>query len=537
MKHIPVLIVGAGPTGLMMACELLRHNISFRIIDKKAEPTQGSNATWIQAHTLEIFDAIGIVDRFLKVGHKCEAINFYVKGKALANIPLTQIDSTYPFILMLPQRETERLLNKRLEESKVHVERSSELINIQQTGDEVISTVRHADGNVENIKSSWVIACDGANSTVRDKCQIPFPGEDLPEQFMVADAQMSSFLPANEIHVFFDKGTIFPDKGTIFSAFPWGSKEYRLTANLYQDAPRQSFNEHEVKEVVAERTYGNYIVESVSWITPFWIHGKIVDQMRHGSIFLVGDAAHIHSPAGGQGMNTGIQDAFGLAWKLALVIKGKSNQSLLNTYQEERFPIIKDIVTKANHLSNMSLFDKSFISKLRKFCHEISDNSDLSNKIAEQLTQINIHYKKSPIINYNEKPNAGSPQQGERAPNVKIDDSRTLYGYLHNTHHNILIFAGNRLTKEDLTKINKLKSLINEKFSDCVKMFIIAREQLNEIDYVILDPAGVIHQHYKIKHTATYIIRPDNYIGYYANGVDSSSIDAFLQQYLLTERH
>jgi len=465
MSHLPVLIVGAGPTGLTMACELERQDISFRIIDKKSELTQGSNATWIQTRTLEIFDAIGIIDRFLKIGHKCEAINFYVKGKALAKISLKKMDSAFPFILMLPQHETERLLNSKLEESKVAVERSVELINIQQTSNGVISTVRFADGRTENITSDWVIACDGANSTVREKCQISFPGEDLPEQFMVADAKMSSFLPADEIHVFFDKGTILPDKGTVFSAFPYGISQYRLSANLYQEVPRQSFSEKEVKEAVAERTYGNYIVESVSWISPFWIHDKLAEQMRKGSIFLAGDAAHVHSPAGGQGMNTGIQDAFNLAWKIALVIKEKAHPSLLYSYQEERYPIVKDVVTQADELTNMMLFDKSFISQLQNFSHDISNDPYLSQKTSEQLTQINVHYKKSPIIHYKEKPASTSPQQGERAPDVKINDSKTLYSYLRNSNHHILVFIEDKITKEDITQIKKLEKFSKRKMS------------------------------------------------------------------------
>jgi len=532
MSHLPVLIVGAGPTGLMMACELERHGIPFRIIDKKKEPTQSSNATWIQTRTLEIFDAIGIVDRFLKIGHQCEAINFYAKGKALAKIPLSQIDSTYPFILMLPQSETERLLNEKLKESKIRVERSLELVDIKQINNGVISIIKLPNGGTENITSDWIIACDGANSTVREKCQISFPGEDLPEQFMVADAKMSSFLPTNEIHAFFDKGTIFPEKGTLFSAFPWGSKEYRLSANLYLESPRQIFTEQEVREIVAERTYGNYIVDTVSWISPFWIHSKIVDQMQQGSIFLAGDAAHIHSPAGGQGMNTGIQDAFNLAWKLALVIKQKAKISLLNSYQEERFPIVKNIVNKTDFYTNMVLFDKSFSNKLKKFSHELSEHPHLSNKMGEQLTQIDIHYKKSPVINYEEKPNAKSPQQGERAPDVMINDSKKLYEYMSNSLHNILLFTGNNQEEHDLDKIKKLQHLIENKFSDFVKTFVITNEKVEKINNIIIDSTNAIHQRYKVNHFCTYIIRPDNYIAYYSHGIDLVVIEKFLQCYL-----
>lgn len=531
MSQLPVLIVGAGPTGLMMACELERHDIPFRIIDKKAELTQGSNATWIQTRTLEIFDAIGMVDPFLKKGHRCEAINFYVKGNQIVQIPLNQIDSTYPFILMLPQRETEHLLNKKLEESKVPIERSRELTNIKQTNTGIISTIRFPSGETENITSDWVIACDGANSTVREKCQIEFSGEDFPEQFMVADAKMSSFLPTNEIHVFFDKGTTFSEKGTLFSAFPLGSNDYRLSANLYQETPRQTFIEQEVREVVAERTYGNYIVDSVAWISPFWIHGKIVKQMRNGSIFFAGDAAHIHSPAGGQGMNAGMQDAFNLAWKLALVIKGKAPPSLLNSYQLERYSIVKEIVNQTDYFTNMMLFDKSFFNKLNKFSHKLLD-SNAAKKVSEELTQIKIHYKKSPVINYKEKTDIRSPRQGERIPDVLIGSSKRLYSYLKNIMHNILIFTGDNPSKSYLIKMDELQKLINKKFSDLVKLFFIANKNLLSGNNIISDTGGAIHQKFNVGAEAIYIIRPDNYVAYYSHKLDIVEVENFLKQYL-----
>lgn len=532
MSQLPVLIIGAGPTGLMMACELERHDIPFRIIDKKPEPTQGSNATWIQTRTLEIFDAIGMIDPFLKKGHQCEAINFYLKGKQIVQIPLNQIDSTYPFILMLPQSETERLLNEKLAESKIPVERSRELINIQQTNNGIISTLRFPSGETEDIISDWVIACDGANSTVREQCQIPFPGEDIPEQFMVADAKMSSYLPTEEIHVFFDKGTIFPEKGTLFSAFPWGSKDYRLSANLYSPVPRQTFHPHEIKEVVADRTYGNFIVESVSWISPFWIHGKIVDQMRHGSIFFAGDAAHIHSPAGGQGMNTGIQDAFNLAWKLALVIKRKALPSLLDSYQLERYPIVKEIVNQTAYLTNMMLFDKSFFRKLKKYSQDLSENSNLSKKISEELTQIKIQYKNSPAINYEEKLDIKSPHPGERIPDVLMEYSKHLYGYLQNTMHNVLIFTGDQPSKNDLASIDELQNLIKQKFSELVKVFVITNKNLPNVDNIISDKDGAIHQKFNVNEAAIYIIRPDNYIAYYSRKLDPIEIIGWIRRFL-----
>lgn len=531
--HLPVLIIGAGPTGLMMACELARHGIEFRIIDKNAEATKGTNATWMQTRTLEILEAMGIVDRFLKVGNRCKGVNFYVKGKQIVNIPLNISESIYPFILMLPQRDTERLLKERLDEFHVQIERSVELIDIKQTNDSVVSTVRLANGNTETITSHWVVACDGANSVIRNKCQISFPGKDLPEQFMVADAHMGSFLPKNEIHVFFDKGTIFPDKSTLFAAFPWGTKEYRLCANLYLERPRQTFTEQEVREVVAERTYGNYVVEKVSWISPFWMHTKIVDQMRHGSIFLAGDAAHTHAPVGGQGMNTGLQDAYNLAWKLALVVKGQANQSLLDSYQSERRPDAGKIVNETAFFIDMMLFDKSFVSKLKSFSQTVVHDALFAKKINRQLTQLDTHYQNSPVIDYHEIVNEKMPQQGEFAPFVLMNQSKKAYDFLNNEKHNILLFAGDNSTPETFEKMTELQKLLNANFSGLVNVVIIANEALRDVENMVIDVDGAIHKRYGVKTPFVYIIRPDHFIAYCSDKFDFDPVKNFLKKYLL----
>ncbi len=526
MDHLPVLIVGAGPTGLMMACELARHGIEFRIIDKKDQPATGSNATWIQARTLEIFDSMGIIDPFLKFGHPCHAINFYDQGKCLANLSLKNINSTFPFILMLPQRDTERFLNEKLEKMKIHVERSLELINIEQINNKVISTIKQPNGNTETITSDWVIACDGANSTIREKCQLSFPGEDIPEQFMVADAKMSSFLPTDEIHVFFNKGTIFPEKATLFAAFPWSPDQYRLNANLYFETPRQTYHEHEVKEMVAERAYGNFTIESVSWISPFWIHGRLVNEMQLNSIFILGDAAHLHSPAGGQGMNTGIQDAYNLAWKLALVIKHKAKPGLLKSFQSERYSVIKNIVDKTNSLTNSVLFDKHFFHELRTFSKTLLKKGQ-TEKMADELTQLSITYKNSPIIDYDLKPPKHSPKQGERAPNIKMNHSKTLYDYFSDNQHTILIFIGKG--KNITENLIKIRENLLMKFSDIAKIIFISNENAEE-ENVIADKNYHVHDAYHITNTAIYIIRPDNYISYFSEELNVKNIEMFFKK-------
>lgn len=524
LNNLPVLIVGAGPTGLMMACILAQYGIHFRIIDKKPERTLASNATWIQTRTIELLDQMGIVDRFTKAGHPCDAINLYTDGKHLSKLSLKNVDSIYPFILMLPQCETEKLLEDYLRESHHTIERSIELIDVKCSSNIVTSTLKYADGHTETVTSNWLIACDGANSIVREKCGLHFPGEDLKEQFMVADATINfSHMSKDEIHFFFDPGTVL-------AAFPLGKNRYRLAANLHLDYPRKNFYEQEVIELVQERAHGKYYVSDVTWISPFWIHGKVAEHMQKGPIFLVGDAAHIHSPAGGQGMNTGMQDAYNLAWKLALVIKDKAKSSLLESYESERNPIVKEIVAQNEHLTKLALFDENFLSRLKKLSQELANDSniDLEKKISNQLTQLNIRYENSPIINYEHKQHLLQP--GQHAPNQLVGQS-TLYRYFNITQHTILLFAGQNPTNETLEKISKLQKSLANQYPDLIKSYVVHKEQLNDLN-TIVDSHGSIHQSYQINNPAIYIIRPDTYISYYSEDLNIESIEKSLRTYL-----
>lgn len=525
-NRLPVLIVGAGPTGLMMACELARRNIDFRIIDKKPERTLTSNAVGIQPRTLELLDQIGIVDRFLKKGHFCNAIHLYIKGKSIGRIPLSKIDSPYQFALMLPQNETEKLLLERLLEFKKEVERPLELVTLKQENNSIIVTVKDSTGKTEIITSDWLIACDGANSMVRQACNIAFPGEDLPDQFVVADATMDSFESNTEIHVFFDKGTVF-------AAFALGSNKYRIGANIHQSNPRKIFIEKEVKEIVNERSYGNYNVTSVSWISPFWIHSKIVDQMDDGAIFLAGDAAHVHSPVGGQGMNTGIQDAYNLAWKLALVINGQAKPSLLDSYQKERYPIVKNVVDRTERFTKAGLFENPFLIKLRNMIFRILFHQPkLLKKISMMMTQLSFQYKKSPIIDFQQKISRKSPAPGKRAPDVAITANTRLFDYFRlSTQHTILLFTGTTLKNGDLASIKTLQLELKKAFPELVKVYLIAKNQLADDD-VIIDEYNKLHKRYNITNPAIYIIRPDNYIAYCSENLDAKIAVEFLKSYL-----
>jgi len=526
-NHIPVLIVGAGPTGLTMACELARRGIPFRIIDKKPERTLTSNAVGMQPRTIELLDQMGIVNQFLKEGNFCNAAHMHVKGKTLGRISFNQLDSFYKFVLMIPQSETERLLLDRLAEFNKEVERTLELIDLKQENNTVISTIKDSEGNTETLTSDWLIGCDGANSMIRQKSGIVFPGEDLPEQFVVADAQMDSFQSNTELHVYFNKGTLF-------AVFALGSNKYRIAANIHQSHPRKIFVEKEVKEIVNERSYGDYSVSAVSWISPFWIHSKIVNTMRSGAIFLAGDAAHIHSPAGGQGMNTGIQDAYNLAWKLSLVINGHANPTLLDSYHGERYPVVSKIVQRTERFTKAALFENPFLINLRNCVFKILfSQPKLLKKISMIVTQLAIQYKNSPVIDYQQSISRKSPRGGKRAPDVMITATSRLFDYLRDTRHHILLFPGQKAAEDQLIKMQQLQRWLNQTYPELVKTYIITKQKIADVDDTIIDLDNKIYNKYHIKGEAIYIIRPDNYIAYCANKVDQNSIQQFFARYLI----
>lgn len=503
VNNLPVLIIGAGPAGLLMACALAQSHIPFRIIDKKPARTQASNATWIQTRTLELFDQMGILSHFLKAGQRCDAIHLYTKGERLSRLSLKQIDSIYPFILMLPQSQTEAILEEHLQRLNKIVERSVELIDLNQQENQVTATLRHADGKEETVISDWLIACDGANSLVREQCGFHFSGEDLKEQFIVADADIDfSYLPRNEIHFFFDAGTVL-------AAFPLGKNRYRLAANLHLDYPRKFFTEREVIETVQERAHGNYYVTNVAWVSPFWIHGKIAEQLQKGRVFLVGDAGHIHSPAGGQGMNTGLQDAYNLAWKLAFVIQEKAAPSLLASYQQERYPVIQETIHQNDYFTKLALLDENFIPTLTAFSERLAkqQEGELEKKIGDQLTQLTIHYA----------------ENVKRAPNVRFDDT-TLYRYFSYDKYTVLLFTGENATDETLQNLRDVLSFIEKQYANLVQVYVVSTSASNDLKPVIADAHQVIHGAYHVKQAAIYMIRPDTYIAFSSNDIGLASI-------------
>lgn len=514
--QLPVLIVGAGPSGLAMACAFAHLKVPYRIVDKNSSPVSTSNAVWLQPRTLEFFNMLGAADAFLKKGNRCRGMSLQAGGKPLGRIPFDQNASPYPFVLMLPQKLTEKMLIEHLSQLGGTVERSVTVTDLSETPDHMLVTMQSSQGKTETLPVSWVVACDGSSGVVRDLCGVAYQGTQLPGQFVVADAKMDSFLPQDELHVFFRKETLC-------AVFPLGSQHYRISANLHQSHPRKIFTDIEVREIVAERTDGNYNVAEISWISPFWAQSRLIDQMRQGRVFFIGDAAHTHSPAGGQGLNAGIQDAANLAFKLGLVMHGNADIALLDTYHLERHPVISRTVTQAEHFTRIV---QSKIS-LRKQWNELIAPSPetMPAEIGRQITQLGVCYTDSPVIDFARRADAGVPQSGVCAPDIRAQGG-LVYKALRDMRHLVLIFTGT----DDLPAWRTLQQALEKKYADLVRVLRVVQGGLTDAG-VLADPDGSLHTLYGVKTAALYVIRPDGHIAACADRPDSQPVDKVFALY------
>ncbi|HEY1784294.1 MAG TPA: FAD-dependent monooxygenase [Pirellulales bacterium] len=338
---VPVLIVGAGPTGLVLALWLTRLGVRVRIIDKTAEAGTTSRALAVQARTLEFYRQLGIAAAVVERGVKIAGVNLWVRGARRARVPLEKIGeglTPFPFALVFPQDAHERLLIERLDALGVEVERQTELVRFDEQTGGVRAVLRRPDGSEETCQAAYLAGCDGASSTVRESLGIGFPGGTYAGVFYVADVEASGPVTDGELHVDLDEADlllVFPMKG---------AGRLRLVGNVRHEQGRGggelTFDDVSPRAI----EHLKLSIAQVNWFSTYKVHHRVAHRFRTGRAFLLGDAAHIHSPAGGQGMNTGIGDAVNLAWKLAAVLEGEASESLLDSYELERIGFARRLV-------------------------------------------------------------------------------------------------------------------------------------------------------------------------------------------------
>src|SRR5256885_5052998 len=336
-----VLIAGAGPTGLVLALWLTKLGVKVRIVDKAAEPGTTSRALAVQARTLEFYHQVGVDDAVIAGGVKVETLNLWVKGRRAASIPLRDIGkgmTPYAFALVFPQDAHEQLLIRKLADLGVRVERQTELLRFSQSDTGVTATLRLPDGSEEVCDAAYLGGCDGAASTVRGQLGVGFPGGTYTGLFYVADIEGTGEAVDDDLHVDIEDADfilLFPLKGR---------GRVRLVGTV-RDLPEGDHSKLALDDVRGKAfEHLKLNIEKENWFSTYRVHHRVALHFRDKRAFLLGDAAHIHSPVGGQGMNTGIGDAVNLAWKLAAVLKGDASANLLDTYEPERIRFARRLV-------------------------------------------------------------------------------------------------------------------------------------------------------------------------------------------------
>jgi 2-polyprenyl-6-methoxyphenol hydroxylase-like FAD-dependent oxidoreductase len=485
----PILIVGAGPTGLVLALWLTKIGIKIRIIDKAAKAGTTSRALVVHARTLEFYRQLGISEEVTEKGFKFPNVNLWVGDEKKATLQISEIgkgSTPCPYIFIFPQDQHEELLISKLKELGVKVERSTELISTENLEDRVRSKIKLANGSEEVFESQFVAGCDGARSEVRHQMGVEFAGSTYPNWFYVADIVGTGPVMDGELHVSLDKAefmAIFPlkEKGTarligVIRTEGDGSK------STWEDVNPRLINELKIN------------VKKVNWFSTYHVHHRVASHFQKGRIFILGDASHIHSPVGGQGMNTGIGDAVNLAWKLGEVINQRAPIEILKTYEIERIAFAKRLVNTTDQAFTFVTAQGKLAQFVRTKLVPTILPPQMKFEAARKfmfrtVSQVGITYRH---CSFN-KGEAGKLKGGDRLPWVgSVDNFATLKNLSWQVH-------------------------------------VYGDKEIEGIKAILFPWNSEMHEKGLVK-DAAYVVRPDGYIGFISEPADAGAIQDYLKQ-------
>jgi 2-polyprenyl-6-methoxyphenol hydroxylase-like FAD-dependent oxidoreductase len=490
-----VVIVGAGPVGLVAACDLARRGVSIRIFDKLAAPTTESRAIAIHARSCDMLDRMGVLDDLAATGVKSTAMNMFSNGKKMFRAPLDTVDSAFPYALITAQTETERVLTEHLTALGVMVERGVELTELTQLDAAVHLVLQRADGTSEHVETPWVVGTDGSHSSVRRLVGTKLQGSFEGERFILGDVEVEPPFDNTNMYTYFDSD------GPVVT-LPMLGGRVRFLAQIH-DAPGAPLNLRptiaELQKIIDERIGGRTITTS-HWLSCFEIHHGQVSEYRHGRVFLAGDAAHIHSPAGGQGMNTGMQDAFNLSWKLAEVIKGDAGDALLDSYHAERHPVGQRVIEFTSTLTKVATL-KGLARVARDTAVKIVGHVPPAVRVmASNITETNIAYENSPVVLI-AGPRHAKVSGGQHLPHITDPALQKQLGAALGSDHAVLTVAA-RKGAPAAGPTGKVQVLIAADDTP-----------VGGYDVVMADPHGLVAKRFGLADGGRVVVRPDGYVG------------------------
>jgi 2-polyprenyl-6-methoxyphenol hydroxylase-like FAD-dependent oxidoreductase len=513
-----VLVVGAGPTGLMLANQLGRRGVPTRILDRHAGPSLQTRALGVQARTLEIYSHLGIVERALELGKRATGANLWAGGRRTARVPLGDIGrdmSPYPFLLILGQDDNERLLGERLHQWGLAVEWNTELVGLTQEADRVIAKLKQPDGTIREVRAAWVAGCDGARSAVREQSGIAFQGAPYEHVFFVADTRMTGPMVPDELNVYF-----WRDGFHLF--FPMRGIDHWRIVGIVPPALRGREDltlDHMIPSIRDEAGAG-VVLQDCSWFSTYRIHHRRAERFRDRRCFLLGDAAHIHSPVGAQGMNTGLQDAYNLAWKLALVVSGGATPALLDSYEAERIPVAQRLLSTTDRMFSLVVSDTRvaglFRTRILAKVMALAMRLERIQKLAFlTISQTGIRYPDSPLSETLPGLPQSAPCAGDRFPWLRLklsanSPTEDFFGKLDDTRFTLILIGQDG-------RPGGVPGL-----GDLLRTYVVPSDPANDRELARV----------QIPQTAFYLLRPDGHVGLAGIRLDPAAVTRYIAQRL-----
>ena len=538
-KATDVIVVGAGPVGLTVGIELLRHGVSVRVIEKNPELCQHPNAAVVHVRTLEILATMGCVDGFLQQGWGLPGMHIHAFEKRIGFVDIGGVDSPYPHPRCIGQQYTVALLNRRFEELGGQVEFLTEGAGFEQDSDGVrVRLIHHARRDEEEIAAAkFLVGCEGSTSMTRKTLGIDFPGERyLGREFLQADANVRWTFP----HGF---GYQFVTDDHILMLFPYdGTGHYRI---ICARADRDPDNEEpptldEMQELVQKLADPGAELYDPRWFNRFRSGHRIAKTFRQGRAFLAGDAGHVHVPIGGQGMNYGMHDAFNLGWKLAAVAKGEAKPELLDTYMAERHPADEALIRGTDFGYHLMVEPHAIKNVLMKtVMPTLIHFEPLRKQVRDTLAEMNVAYPASPLTE--DRGGGHGPAPGQRAPDalvVRMPSRETgrLFEVLRDPRWTLLLFAGTTPTEHSVTALERISAPLARTYGSRVAIYLVLCEtppvpvHENWAADFLMDREHYLHEKYGVTSACLYLLRPDGHIAFRGKLDDAEGLGAYLKR-------
>jgi 2-polyprenyl-6-methoxyphenol hydroxylase-like FAD-dependent oxidoreductase len=509
-----VLIVGAGPTGLMLANQLGRRGVRATIIDRHDGPALQSRAMAVHARTLEIYAQLGLAARAVELGRPGNGANMWVNGKLKARIPFTDMGkdlSPFPYVLMLGQDANERILGEHLRQWGVAIQWNTELIALEQKTTHVAATIKASDGKTLTIDAKYVAGCDGGRSAVRQMNGIGFPGAPYEHSFFVADTEATGPMVPDELNV-----QLWRTGFHLY--FPMRGKDrWRVIGILPDELEKKAdLTFDDLAPSLVRESRGALEFKTCLWFSTYRIHHRCTERFRDRRCFLLGDAAHVHSPMGGQGMNTGLQDAYNLAWKLALVVTGQADDGLLDSYEAERMPVARRLLATTDSAFQRVVSDNWFAGIFRmhvipKVAAMAMSSRRVRKAAFRTLSQTGISYPQSPLSRTIERPSGKAPRAGDRFPWLTLTFApggapEDLFKRLDDRRFNLLVIGQ---PAPDADRFG---------LGDLLRVHAIPLDEANTRALATVS----------ITSPAFYLVRPDGHIGLVGTRFDAAAVTRWL---------